>query len=246
MDVLSIAGVLVGFGGILMGQLLEGGHLSSLLNFPAAFIVLGGTCGAVMLQSPLTVFLRALQLLPWVLYGPLGPERSLVETLIRWSAVARKEGLLGLEVIADAEEDPFLKKGLQLLVDGVEPVAIRAVLELEVDAREERDLRAAKVFESMGGYSPTIGILGAVMGLIHVMNNLADPSTLGPGIATSFVATIYGVGCANLLFLPVANKLKTMIHVQSEMRQMVVEGLTGIADGSNPRIIEIKLMGYIE
>ena len=198
-----------------------------------------------MLQSPLAVFMRAIHLIPWVFQGPPGPNRALVEMLVKWSTVARKEGLLGLEGIADGESDPFLKKGLQLLVDGTEPVVIRSVLELEVDAREERDLRAAKVFESMGGYSPTIGIIGAVMGLIHVMNNLADPSTLGPGIATAFVATIYGVGCANLLFLPIASKLKTVVQAQGELRQMVVEGLMGIAEGSNPRAIEVKLMGYI-
>ncbi|CAK0748598.1 chemotaxis protein MotA [Gammaproteobacteria bacterium] len=246
MDVLSVTGILLGLGGVLVGQVLEGGHLSSLLNFPAAFIVLGGTCGAVMLQSPFAVFIRALHLLPWVFQGPTGPQQSMVDMLTRWSTLARKEGLLGLEIIAETEKDPFLKKGLQLLVDGIEPAAIRAVLELEVDVREEHDLRAARVFESMGGYSPTIGIIGAVMGLIHVMNSLADPGTLGPGIATSFVATIYGVGCANLFFLPVASKLKALILTQSEMRQMVVEGLTGIAEGVNPRVIEIKLMGYIE
>ncbi len=245
MDRLSLAGFLLGIGGILFGQFLEGGSLTSLVNVPAAFIVLGGTCGAVLLQSPLSVLLHASRNLSWIFWPPPGPERSLVEMLLRWSTVARKEGLLGLESITDTERDPFLKKGLQLLVDGAEPVVVRTVLEIEVDAREERDLRAAKVFESMGGYSPTIGIIGAVMGLIHVMSNLAEPSTLGPGIATAFVATIYGVGCANLLFLPIANKLKTVIYAQTAMRQMVVEGLMGIAEGSNPRMIEIKLMGYL-
>ena len=245
MDRLSVMGILLGCGGILFGQYLEGGNLASLVNIPAAFIVLGGTCGAVMLQSPLPVFLHAFHITPWVFWAPSGPHQGLVEKIVKWSTVARKEGLLGLEDIIDVESDLFLKKGLQLLVDGAEPTVVRTVLEIEVDAREERDLRAARIFESMGGYSPTIGIIGAVMGLIHVLSNLADPHTLGPGIATAFVATIYGVGCANLLFLPIANKLKATVYAQSAMRQMAVEGLTGIAEGSNPRSIEIKLMGYI-
>ncbi|CAK0757038.1 chemotaxis protein MotA [Gammaproteobacteria bacterium] len=245
MDTLTIAGLLLGIGGILVGQILEGGHLSTLVNLPAAFIVLGGTSGAVMLQSPLAVFIHSLHLLPWIFRSPPGPQRAMVAMLMKWGAAVRKGGLLGLENASDSERDPFVKKGLQLLVDGVEPGLIRSILELDMDLREERDLRAAKVFESMGGYSPTIGILGAVLGLIHVMNNLANPGTLGPGIATSFVATIYGVGCANLLFLPIANKLKSVVRTQTEARQMVVEGLIGIAEGTNLRVIEIKLMGYI-
>ncbi len=245
-DRLSIAGFLLGFGGILFGQFLEGGSLTSLINFPAAFIVIGGTAGAVMVQSPLSVFVRAIDILPWVLRGPPGPQRGLVEMLIKWSTVARKEGLLGLESIAESEQDSFLKKGLRLLVDGAEAAVVRSILEIELDTREERDLRAAKVFESMAGYSPTIGIIGAVMGLIHVMSNLADPSSLGSGIATSFVATIYGVGFANLILLPIANKIKAVVYEQSAVRQMVVEGLIGIAEGSNPRIIETKLAGYLE
>jgi len=245
MDYLSLGGVLLGIGGVLLGQVLEGGHIGNLFNFPAAFIVLGGTSGAVMLQSPMHVFLRAWHLLPQVFKRPVDHQKSMIETLVKWSAIARKEGLLKLEVASESEKDIFIRKGLQLLVDGVEPAVIRSVLELEIETREDRDLRASKVFESMGGYSPTIGIIGAVMGLIHVMSNLSDPSSLGPGIATAFVATIYGVGCANLLFLPIANKLKAIVHAQSEVRQMIVEGLIGIAEGQNPRIIEVKLTGYI-
>ncbi|GMU47731.1 MAG: hypothetical protein AMXMBFR26_25130 [Porticoccaceae bacterium] len=168
-----------------------------------------------------------------------------MEKVIGWSNIARKEGLLGLEAIGDSEPDAFARKGLQLLVDGGEPQAIRAALEVEIETHEHRDLLAAKVYESMGGYSPTIGILGAVMGLIHVMNNLADPTKLGSGIAVAFVATIYGVGLANLFFLPIANKLKAVIGDQSRFREMIMVGLAAIAAGENPRNIESKLRGYL-
>ncbi|HCB43779.1 MAG TPA: flagellar motor protein, partial [Pseudomonas sp.] len=158
----------------------------------------------------------------------------------------RKEGLLGLESLADMEADPFARKGLQLLVDGSEPEALRSILEVELVNREHADLMAAKVYESMGGYSPTIGIIGAVMGLIHVMGNLADPSRLGAGIAVAFVATIYGVALANLFLLPVAAKLKAVVMQQSKYREMMLEGLLSIAEGENPRSIEMKLEGFLD
>lgn len=175
----------------------------------------------------------------------LQPEEN-AEKIVNWSNIARREGLLGLEAIAEEEEDPFARKGLQLLVDGGEPEVIRAILEVEIDNKEYQDIQAAKVFDGMGGYSPTIGIIGAVMGLIHVMNNLADPSKLGGGIATAFVATIYGVGFANLLFLPMANKLKSQVHNQTRFREMLVEGVISIAEGENPRNIETRLQGYYQ
>lgn len=160
--------------------------------------------------------------------------------------VARKEGLLGLEAVADAEPDPYARKGLQLLVDGAEPESIRSILEVDLYTQEARDIQAAKVFESMGGYAPTIGIIGAVMGLIHVMGNLADPSMLGSGIAVAFVATIYGVGFANLLLLPMGNKLKSIALRQSRYREMLLEGILSIAEGENPRSIELKLQGFMD
>ena len=202
MDKLSVIGVLIGLGAILVGQQLEGGHIHSLINGPAILIVFGGSIGAVMVQSPVPTFMRALQIVLWVIRPPVQPKSQIIEKIVSWSQVARREGLLGLETQAEAEPDAFARKGLQLLVDGNEPETIRSTLEVEVLARENRDLAAAKVFEGLGGYSPTIGIIGAVLGLIHVMGNLADPSKLGAGIATAFVATIYGVGLANLIFLP--------------------------------------------
>jgi chemotaxis protein MotA len=245
MDILTVIGLILGFGAILGGQYLEGGSPSTLVNAPAALIVLGGTLGAVMLQSPLTTFMRGLRMIPWAFVPPrLAPDEA-IEKIIDWSNTARKEGLLGLESISETEADPFARKGLQLLVDGSEPQVLRAILEVEVDTKETADLAAAKVFESMGGYSPTIGIIGAVMGLIQVMNNLSDPSKLGHGIAVAFVATIYGVGFANLLYLPLANKLRSTIQAQAQFHYMVIEGIVSIAEGENPRNIETKLQGYL-
>lgn len=246
MDLLSIIGVLVGLVAIIGGNALEGGHLSGLANMPAAVIVIGGTLGAAMLQTPMPTFRHAFVILRWILFPPATDMRGGIDRVISWSMTARKEGLLGLESLADSERDPFSKKGLQLLVDGGEPESIRGILEVELVTQEEKDSHAAKVFDAMGGYAPTIGIIGAVMGLIHVMGNLADPSKLGSGIATAFVATIYGVGLANMLFLPIASKLKSVIKTRSNYRDMVIEGLTAIADGENPRTIEMKLEGYLD
>jgi len=246
MDLLSVVGLTVGFGAILLGQHLEGGHLSSLMNGPAILIVMGGTVGAVMLQSPLGTFVRAMHMTIWVFKPPEQRAAEAIERIVQWSQVARKEGLLGLETVAEEETDPFAQKGLQLLVDGSEPDTIRATLEVDLGARESRDLQAAKVFDGLGGYAPTVGIIGAVMGLIHVMGNLADPSKLGGGIAVAFVATIYGVALANLLFLPTANKLKSVVNAQSQYREMMIEGIVAIAEGENPRNIEIRLLGYLD
>ncbi|MCP4041187.1 MAG: flagellar motor protein [Gammaproteobacteria bacterium] len=245
MDILSIIGIIVGVGAILVGQQLEGGHIDTLVNGPAVLIVLGGTVGAVMLQSPLTIFMRAIHMAAWVILPPVQPVSITIEKVIAWSNVARREGLLGLEGVSEEEEDDFARKGLQLLVDGNEPETIRGTLEVEMYSTESRDLAAAKVFEGMGGYSPTIGIIGAVLGLIHVMGNLADPSALGAGIATAFVATIYGVGLANLIFLPVGNKLKSHVQNQAQYREMLIEGIIAIAEGENPMNIELRLRSYV-
>lgn len=245
MDVLSIVGLLLGVSAILLGQHLEGGHLSTLVNGPALLIVFGGTIGAVMLQSPLATFVRGMRLFSWTFVPPKIENEAIIEKIIAWSHIARKEGLLGLENIEESEKDIFARKGLQLLIDGSEPENIRAVLEVDVYTKEHFDLQAVRIFESMGGYSPTIGIIGAVLGLIQVMGNLSDPSKLGGGIAVAFVATIYGVGLANLFFLPVANKLKNLVHLQSLNREMIIEGMVAIAEGENPRNIETKLLGFL-
>jgi len=246
MDVLSLIGIILAFVAIVGGNFLEGGHISALVNGPAALIVLGGTLAASLLQSPLQAFKRALQILVWIFFPPRVDLAGGIDRVVNWSLTARKEGLLGLEGIADVEPDPYARKGLQLLVDGAEPEAIRSILEVDFLTQESRDIQAAKVYESMGGYAPTIGIIGAVMGLIHVMGNLADPSQLGTGIAVAFVATIYGVASANLILLPIASKLKAVAMRQSRYREMLLEGLLSIAEGENPRSIELKLQGFME
>lgn len=245
MDILTIVGILLGLGAIIGGNILEGGHVGSLMQLTAFVIVFGGTMGAVLVQTPMSIFLRSLKMFVWLFLPPKVKAEAAIQKILNWSQVARKEGLLGLESSIEAESDEFARKGLQLLVDGTEPDAIRGILEVDVGAKEHTDTQAAKVFEGMGGYSPTIGIIGAVMGLIHVMENLSDPSKLGSGIAVAFVATIYGVGMANLLFLPFANKLKSHVHNQSQFREMIIEGVVSIAQGENPRSIETKLKGYV-
>jgi chemotaxis protein MotA len=244
-DILSVIGIALAFVAILGGNFLEGGHIGSLLQLTAFLIVAGGTVGAILLQTPIDTFFRSLRMAFWIFIPPKIQGQAAIEKIVSWSNIARKEGLLGLETLAESEPDLFARKGLQLLVDGSEPEAIRNILEVELGTKEHQDTQAAKVFEGMGGYSPTIGIIGAVMGLIHVMENLADPSKLGSGIAVAFVATIYGVGLANLFFLPIASKLKGLVHVQTQFREMMVEGVVSIAEGENPRNIETKLQGYL-
>jgi chemotaxis protein MotA len=244
MDKISFAGLTLGLATILVGQVLEGGHVSSLIQPTAMLIVLGGTLGAVMLQSPLPVFMAGMKMGAWVFFPPVVDPQKLISDVGRWSHVARKEGLLALEAQITALPDPFSRKGLQLLVDGAEPERLREVLEVEIGAYEANLKLASKIWESAGGYSPTIGILGAVMGLIHVMENLSDPAKLGSGIAVAFVATIYGVGAANLIFLPIAKKLMANIGRLVTLREMLVDGLVGIANGDNPRIVESRLQGY--
>ncbi|MEK1941367.1 MAG: flagellar motor protein [Pseudomonas sp.] len=246
MDVLSLIGVILACVAILGGNYLEGGHVGALINGPAFLIVVGGTLGAAFLQTPMTVFKRSLIIVRWIIFPPRIDLAGGINRVVGWSQTARKEGLLGLEAVADVEPDPYARKGLQLLVDGAEPEAIRSILEVDLYTQEGRDIQAAKVFDSMGGYSPTIGIIGAVMGLIHVMGNLADPSMLGSGIAVAFVATIYGVAFANLLLLPVGNKLKAIALRQSRYREMLLEGILSIAEGENPRSIELKLQGFMD
>ncbi|MDR3055310.1 MAG: flagellar motor protein [Zoogloeaceae bacterium] len=245
MDKISILGLLMGLVAIIGGQVLEGGDISSLFQPTALLIVLGGTLGAVMLQSPYATFVRGVRMLRWVWVPPPVDHLQLIRQISGWSQLSRREGLLALENIMGQARDDFARKGLQLLVDGAEPDRLREVLEVDINTYERELRMGARIWESAGGYSPTIGILGAVLGLIHVMENLSDPSKLGAGIAVAFVATIYGVGLANLVFLPMSNKIKAYIGRLVVRREMIVDGLVGIANGDNPRIIESRLQGYI-
>jgi chemotaxis protein MotA len=244
MDRLSIAGLIVALLAIYIGFALDGGSVSTLFELPAFIIVVGGTLGAVMLQSSTGQFLHALSLLKWVFTPPHYDIEQGIDNIVYWAGKARGEGYLVLENTALDEEDSYTQKGLNLLVDGVEVDNLRTSLELDLDVNREHNLRSANVFESMGGYSPTIGILGAVLGLIHAMNNLTEPALLGQGIATAFIATIYGVGFANLIYLPIANKIKEIVHQQTMYREMISEGLVSIALGENPHAIENKLSAF--
>jgi chemotaxis protein MotA len=241
MDLLSLLGVVVAFAAILAGNFFEGGSVDSLLNLPAALIVVGGTLGATILQTPFAVLKRAGRLLGWMLFPPVVAEQVLVKKILAFSKTARKDGLLGLEDQAVNEKDLLLRKGLLLLTDGYEPERIRQRLEEEVEHQERQDTRAANIFEHMGGYAPTIGIIGAVMGLIQVMGNLDRPEIVGAGIATAFVATIYGVGLANLLFYPIAGKLKAILHDYVGAQVLLIEGVIAIAEGEHPKAIEARL-----
>jgi chemotaxis protein MotA len=245
-DILSIIGVLLAGTAIIAGAVLKGAGLHALLSWAAFMIVMVGTLAAICVQTPLEVMRRALVMLPWVFRPPTREPEAQIRKLVEWSGISRKQGLLGLEPVLGRETDPFLRRGLQLVVDGNSPDAIRATLEVDMQVRESADLRAARVFEGMGVYSPTLGIIGAVLGLMAVMQHLADPSQLGHGIAAAFTATVYGIGMANLLFLPMANKLKVAVHAHAHVHAMLIEGLIGIAQGDNPRGIDNRLRSYLE
>ena len=244
MDKLAVSGFLLAIVAVAGGFVIEGGSLTTLLHFPAFLIVFGGTIGAVMLQTPVSQFQLGLKMLPWVIRPNHVPLEHTAERIVHWGSAARGSGFLALENDALAEQDPFLHRGLNLLVDGVEPSALQDTLDAELTLERERLLRGARIFEAMGGYSPTIGIVGAVLGLIQAMANISEPELLGMGIATAFVATIYGVGFANLVFIPVGNKLKSLVHQRPLYHELIIEGLVSIAHGETPRNIERKLSAY--
>jgi len=245
-DYLTLIGATLAMVAIAGGNWLEGGHISRLMQLTAFVIVFGGTLGAVLIQTPLPDFQLALRRLSWVIAPPRYDRHEALEKVVEWSRRARRDGLLALEASANQEPVELTRKGLQLLVDGFEPEVISSSMDVEIDNVLAFDTRAARVYEAMGGYSPTIGIIGAVLGLIDVMNNLSDPSQLGAGIAVAFVATIYGVGFANLFFLPIANKLKLISADHIQYHEMVADGISMIADGDNPQAIQHKLEGYLD
>jgi chemotaxis protein MotA len=244
MDITTIGGLVIAVAAILGGQALEGGHASSLLQLAALIIVLGGTIGAVAVAFPMSDFVKGLKMFGMALKNKKVDLAGLIAQLIELAGVARRDGVLALEQRLQAIEDPFLKRSVGYLVDGVDAAVARDALETEIQAEFEDNTLAAKVWESAGGFAPTVGILGAVLGLIHVMENLSDPSKLGPGIAVAFVATVYGVGLSNLVFLPVAAKLKRKLHVEKERKTLIAEGVLSIQAGLNPRVLEEKLKAY--
>lgn len=243
-DFLTLVGLAAGVLAIFGGNLLEGGSIDSLLQLAAFVIVVGGTLGAVFLQTRIHTLRRAVIMVAWILFPPRDDREEVIERITRWSRMARQDGLLALDNVIDVEQDGFIRSGLQHLVDGTDVHNLQRVLELELTQQESRDLEAAKVFEAAGGYAPTIGILGAVLGLIHTLERLEEPEHLGSGIAVAFVATIYGVGLANLLFLPLARKLTTLVRERVLRLEMIVEGMVAIAEGANPRLVEHRLRAY--
>lgn len=241
MDLLSLLGITIAFAAIITGNFLDGGSLEPLLNPAAALVVVGGTIGATLLQTSSSALLNAARMLPWIVFPPKHTPQTVVSKILNLSKTARRDGLLGLEGQVSKESDRVIRKGLTLLVDGFESDRIRVQLEEDIQQIRQSTGKAASLFDHMGGYAPTIGIIGAVMGLIHVMGNLNEPDKIGAGVATAFVATIYGVGFANLLLFPIAGKLKGILQDQAVQQLMALEGLVAIAEGEHPSVIEMRL-----
>jgi chemotaxis protein MotA len=245
LDKSSFGGVIIAAGGILLGLTLEGGKIMQIMQPTAALIVLGGTLGAVMLQFPLSIVLMAFGSLANVFVEPGEDPIQVVKEMVGYAQKARRDGIVSLDKDIDKVGDPFLKKSLMLAVDGTEPNELRAIMQLELDNRGERDDNIPRVFESAGGFSPTVGIIGAVLGLIQVMQHLDNIGEVGRGIAVAFVATIYGVGAANLFFLPAAGKLKIRFRERELRHEIILEGVISLLEGMNPRMLETKLLGFI-
>ncbi len=245
LDAGTLAGVLLAMGGILGGYLLEHGKLGDVFGESAAMIVLGGSLGATLLANPFATVRCAARRFLTLLFEPPDQTVSLIENLVSFATRARKNGLVSLEQEVLKIPDPFLRKSLMLAVDGLDLQDVRNVMELEMDVEERRVHQEAKVFESAGGFAPTIGIIGAVLGLIIVMKRLQDIELVGKGIATAFVATIYGVGAANLLFLPAAHKMKIRGEQERMRQELILEGVSGIVEGMNPTMIRSRLDAFL-
>src|SRR3990170_4453832 len=241
MDITTIGGLIVGVGCILLGQVLEGGHVGSIMQATAFIIVIGGTLGAVMVSFPKKDFVRGMKMMKLAFTDKKEDMSAITKQIVDLASIARRDGVLALEGKLAEVHDKFLKRALSYVVDGVDASVTRDSLEAAIEAEHQENMQAAKVWEAAGGYSPTIGIIGAVLGLIHVMENLSDPSKLGGGIAVAFVATVYGVATANLLYLPAANKLKRKFNLAMERKVVITEGVLAIQEGLNPRVLEEKL-----
>ena len=246
MDRSTVLGLIVSCGGITAGLLLEGGRISQVIQPTAGMIVIGGTLGAVLVQFPIELVGQAARRLKTVFFGADADPRGVIHELMGYAVKARKNGIVSLDSELDTVRDPFMKRALTFAVDGTNPEELRAMLEAELDSTAERDEQVPRVFESAGGFAPTVGIIGAVLGLIQVMQHLQNIDEVGRGIAVAFVATIYGVGMANLFFIPAAGKLKIRIRQEQMARELVLEGVISILEGMNPRMLETKLKGLLE
>jgi chemotaxis protein MotA len=238
-------GIGVAFGGLIMGAMMEGTSIPAFFNISALLIILGGTGGVTLAGTSLAQFKKVPALYKIAMSPPELDMQGRVRTLVNFAEMARREGLLALDHELQQVNDEFTRKGLQLVVDGTDPELVREILEIEMDAMAARHALGAQPFEKAGGFAPTMGIIGTVMGLVHVLENLSRPATLGPAISSAFIATLYGVGSANVIFLPVSNKLKYLSSLEQELRMMTLEGILAIQAGDNPRIVEAKLMSYV-
>lgn len=245
MDIASVAGIVLAMLGILGGMMIEGGQLAQITQPTAAMIVVGGTAGAVMLQFPLSIFLAALKKVASVFLHKGADSQGLVKQLVDFANKARKEGIVSLDTELAKVTDPFLKQAMMLAVDGTEPSELRKIMQLELDNKSEIEEKIPQVFESAGGFAPTVGIIGAVLGLIQVMQHLDNIDEVGRGIAVAFVATIYGVALANLICLPAAGKLKIRHREETMIKEMMLEGVVSILEGMNPRMMETKLRTFL-
>jgi chemotaxis protein MotA len=245
MDIASIGGIALAIIGILAGMTIEGGSIGQITQPTAALIVLGGTFGAVMLQFPLNIFLAALKQAAKIFVSDVTDGEQTLQQLVKFANKARKSGIVSLDQDLPSVSDPFLKQALMLAVDGTEPAEVRKIMQMEMDNKAEMEEKIPQVFEAAGGYSPTVGIIGAVLGLIQVMQHLNNIDEVGRGIAVAFVATIYGVGLANLICLPAAGKLKIRHREEQLIKEMMLEGVISILEGMNPRMIETKLRTFL-
>lgn len=240
-----IVGIIIALFCILVGNLLEGGHAGSMVGGPAAMIVLGGTIGAVVVQYPFSTIKDAMKAAGGTFKKPAVDPHKIVEEIVDYANKARRDGILALEKVSENASDPFLKKALMMAVDGVDSQTLRETLEVAIGLEEHHGENAAKVFEAGGGYSPTVGIIGAVLGLIHVMSNLSDIAAVGQGIAAAFVATIYGVAVANIIFLPLAGRIKMAVHDQVQLRELELTGVLAIQAGLNPKLVRERLIQFL-
>ncbi len=245
MDKTSIIGLIVGLAAVLGGAMMDGTPIQSLLNLPAFVIVIVGTLGATALSYPTGEFVRLPSLFKRVFFEQTHDRIELVETFVQLATKARRDGLLSLESQIEKVHDKFLLRGIQLVIDGTDEAVIRQVLEADMNAAYDRHHGGYAIFDTMGGFSPTLGIMGAVLGLIHVLSQVADPSKLAAGIAVAFVATLYGVGMANLVFLPMGSKLRVQAEEEEALRGLMMRGILAINAGDNPRIVRQKLDSFL-
>ena len=246
MDIATLLGLVIAFGSLGFAVILEGGHLRSLVNISAAFIVFGGTFGATMISQPLQLMIKLPIIFKHAILGKLMEPQEAIAKIVELATIARREGVLALEQHLEGIPDPFMRKGLQLVIDGTDPEVVRDILETELAVQAERHKMGAKVFLTMGGLAPTLGVTGTVMGLVHMMEQLDDPSKMGPAIASAFIATLYGVASANIVFIPIGNKLGTRSQQEIMVREIILEGILALQAGMAPMLIAEKLRAFLD